>query len=131
MSGTLIAALKATLAAHPELTLAILFGSAAGGRQRPESDVDLAVQSAAALDADARMRLIAELAVATGRAIDLVDLHTVGAPLLAQILRHGQRLLGSDEAHARLISRHLVDEADFLPLHRRILAERRRSWIGQ
>ena len=131
MSGTLVAALKTALAAHSELTLAILFGSAAEGRQRPDSDVDLAVQGAAALDVDARMRLIAELATATGRAIDLVDLHTVGAPLLAQILRHGKRLLGSDEAYARLVSRHLVDEADFLPLHRRILAERRRSWIGQ
>jgi hypothetical protein len=50
---------------------------------------------------------------------------------LGQILRHGTRLLGSETAYADLIRRHLFDQADFLPYRRRILAERRRGWIGK
>lgn len=55
----------------------------------------------------------------------------MGEPLLGQILAHGRRLLGSDEAHGRLLSRHLIDAADFLPLAQRIVDERRRAWIGK
>lgn len=131
VSRSIIAALNDTLARHAELELAIVFGSVAGNAQGADSDVDLAVQAANPLDAELRMTLVAELAVATGRAIDLIDLRTVGEPLLGQILVHGRRLLGSDEAYARLLSRHLIDAADFLPYAQRIVDERRRAWIGQ
>jgi uncharacterized protein len=43
----------------------------------------------------------------------------------------GQRLQGNDETYARLLSRHLVDAADFLPYAERIVDERRRAWIGR
>jgi len=119
------------LAAHPEMRLVILFGSAAAGTERPDSDIDIAVQADRPLDAAAKMGLIAELAQVTGRAIDLVDLCAVGEPLLAQIIKHGRRLVGSDEAYSRLITRHLVEEADFLPYYRRLLAERRSAWIAR
>lgn len=69
------------------------------------------------------------LAERTGRPVDLVDLHTVGDPLLGQILRHGKRLLGGGTCHASLIHRDLFDQADYLPYRTRILAERRRAWI--
>lgn len=123
--------LLAALQSHPEIELAILFGSMATGRARPDSDVDVAVLAAAPLNAEKKMALIADLAQATGRAVDLVDLRTAGEPLLGQILQHGRRLFGSDEALARLISRHLVEAADFMPYVDRLLAERRRRWIGQ
>ena len=64
------------------------------------------------------------------RAIDLIDLSVAGEPLLGQIVRHGKRLMGSDEAYGKLISRHLMDQADFMPYRNRILAERRAAWIG-
>lgn len=75
-------------------------------------------------------RLRAELADAFGRPVDLVDLRVVGEPLLDQILGHGLRLLGDDEALARLLSRHWLEEADFMPYRRRILAQRRQAWTG-
>lgn len=124
-------ALLDALRSHPELELAILFGSMAVGRERPDSDVDVAVLAAAPLDAQQKMALIADLAQATGRAVDLIDLRTAGEPLLGQILQHGRRLFGSHEAMARLISRHLVEAADFMPYVDRLLEERRRRWIGQ
>ena len=72
-----------------------------------------------------------ELAERTGRSVDLVDLHTVGEPLLGQILRHGKRLLGGGTCYATLIRRNLFDQADYLPYRSRNLAERRRAWIGK
>jgi predicted nucleotidyltransferase len=125
-----IDAIAAVLDRHPEIDLAIVFGSLASGRHRPNSDLDLAVRAPVVLGAAARLALIGELAGATGRAIDLVDLRRVGEPLLGQVLRHGHRLRGSDEAFAALLHRHLLDAADFMPYVQRMLAERRARWIG-
>ena len=116
---------------HPEIELAILFGSLATGLVRPDSDVDLAVSTARPLTGQARVTLIEEMAEVTGRPVDLVDLATVGEPLLGQILAKGRRLAGDDSRFARLLSRHWVEQADFLPYRDRILAERRAAWIGK
>ncbi len=116
---------------QPAIGLAILFGSLAVGEGRVESDLDLAVDAGRRLTASEKIALISELAGRTGRPVDLVDLHTVGEPLLGQILRHGKRILGSDTHYANLIRRHLFDQADYLPYRDRILAERRRAWIGK
>jgi hypothetical protein len=59
---------------------------------RVDSDIDLAVQMAAPLGACEKMELIANTAAATGRPIDLIDLRTVGEPLLGQILKHGKMM---------------------------------------
>ena len=116
---------------QPAIGLAILFGSLAVGEGRVESDLDLAVDAGRRLTASEKIALISELAGRTGRPVDLVDLHTVGEPLLGQILRHGKRILGSDMHYANLIRRHLFDQADYLPYRNRILAERRQAWIGK
>jgi predicted nucleotidyltransferase len=123
--------LVAVLTRHPRVELAILFGSLASGQARPDSDLDLAVGCASPLAPGEKAALIGDLAEALGRPVDLVDLYGVGEPLLGQILRHGRRILGSDERYARLLSRHLIEAADFVPYRSRILAERRRAWIGE
>lgn len=123
--------LKETLAEHGGVRLAILFGSRATGRATANSDLDLAVRTAAPLKAAEKIALIEKLATATGLPIDLIDLTHAGEPLLGQILKHGVRLQGSDEDYANLLTRHLFDAADFLPYRRRILAERRQAWIGK
>jgi predicted nucleotidyltransferase len=122
--------LKDVLSRFPQLRLALVFGSVAKGQQRQDSDLDIAVAADHILSADERIDIIAALAERTGRPIDLIDLKTVGEPLLGQIVQHGRRLLGSDTAYGNLISRHLIEQADFLPYRNRILAERRSAWIG-
>lgn len=122
--------IRATLEQHGNIRLAILFGSFASGRATPQSDVDVAILADNPIDAGFRMALIDELAVAAGRPVDLIDLCTVGEPLLGQILKHGVRLFGRDADYAELIKRHVFEEADFMPYRRRILAERRRTWTG-
>ena len=123
-------ALRAALRDHPYIHTAIVFGSVATGRARPGSDLDFAVQADRPLSAAQKQQLIEDLAVATGRPVDLVDLSTAGVALVGQILKHGQRIHGTDAAYAELLSRHLVDAEDFLPYVRRTLAERRKTWIG-
>ena len=121
--------IQAILAQHPEIRLAILFGSLATGRGHHDSDVDLAIDAGQPLEIKAKIALMAQLAECTGRPVDLIDLQTVGEPLLGQILKHGKRLLGEDGLYAELIKRHVFDEADFMPYYRRILKERRSAWI--
>lgn len=129
-SQELIENLQALLQSHSEIQLAILFGSAATDAQRPDSDIDLAVQGSHPLAADEKMLLIEEVANLCGRPVDLIDLRTAGEPLLGEILK-GRRIIGSTEDHARLMTRHLLDVADFVPLQQRILKERRDRWIKE
>jgi len=118
------------LEGHPEIRLALLFGSVATGRATPESDLDVAIKAERALSSLDKTALIEELAEATGRPVDLIDLATAGEPLLGQILRNGKRLTGSPSELAKLMISHLGQQADFLPYRERILAERRRKWTG-
>ena len=124
-------AILAAIDTQPGIRLAILFGSLAVGQERAHSDLDLAVDSGRRITTGEKLALVNELAERTGRPVDLVDLYAVGEPLLGQILRHGKRLLGSETCYANLIRRHLFDQADYLPYRNRILAERRRAWIGK
>ena len=123
--------IRQILAQYGGVRMAILFGSLAGARATPQSDLDLAVLMHPPLSAETKMTLIGELSQAIGRPVDLVDLRVAGEPLLGQILKHGVRLFGSDTDYAELLKRHLFEEADFMPYRRRILAERRLAWIGK
>ena len=123
--------LQEVLTRFPDLVLALVFGSVAKGRQRIDSDLDIAVAAKQALTVDDKMAIIAALAEQTGRPIDLIDLKVVAGPLLGQIVRHGRRLLGSDAEYGRLLSRHVFEQADFMPYRNRVLAERRAAWIGK
>ena len=118
------------LAKVPELRLALLFGSCATGAQRPDSDLDLAVDMGGVMTAEQHVSLVSALALATGRVVDLIDLRTVGEPLLGQILQNGRRILGESDVHAQYITRHVMDVEDFVPYQERILRERRQAWIG-
>lgn len=125
-----ITQVEAALGQHPSIRLAYVFGSVAAGTAHGNSDVDVAVLFDAAMTADNQIQLISDIAEATGRAVDLIDLATVGEPLLGQILRHGVRVIGDTERHAQLVSKHILNNEDFMPYVERMLAERRQRWIS-
>lgn len=125
------AQLKEVFVHFPEIALAVLFGSVASGYQRADSDLDIAVDAGHPLTADEKLAMISLLAERTGRPVDLIDLSVVSEPLLGQIVRHGRRVLGSDTLYGKLISRHVFEQADFMPYRTRLLAERRMAWIGK
>ena len=117
------------LSGHPQIKLAILFGSQASGSPSPDSDIDLALLGDGPLPSSLKLELIRAIGAEFGRPVDIIDLHSAGEPLLGQVFQ-GKRLLGDNETYAKLLTRHLIDRADFLPLRERILAERRKAWIG-
>ena len=101
------------------------------GRQRPDSDLDIAIAASQALAAAEKIAIIEAWAERTSRSVDLIDLKVVAEPLLGQIVRHGRRLLGSNSAYGQLISRHWFEQADFMPYRTRVLAEMRAAWTGR
>ncbi len=114
---------------HPHITRVIVFGSLTDGRARPDSEFDIAVQAAQPLTPEPKVTLIDDWALATGRPVDVIDLRTVDEPLLGQIRKHGKRVRGSDGAFARLVSKHLINSADFLPYVEWMLTEERSAWM--
>lgn len=123
--------IRQALVPFEDIDLAIVFGSLAKGTQRPDSDLDIAIQASRPLTAVQRIELIDALAMALGRPVDLIDLKTAGQPVLNQIVKYGCRILGSDEKMAGLIFRNIMDQEDFVPLQQRILKERRAAWISK
>lgn len=123
--------LSQLLASEPDVTFATLFGSVAEGRQRVDSDVDVAVLADRPLARERKQQLIEKLAIESGRPVDLVDLRTAGTILLRSALLRGKKLFCRDNAaYAALLSRVLLDSADFLPYRKRLLSHRRAAWTG-
>lgn len=124
------ARLREVLAGFPTIRLAVLFGSMARGTARPDSDVDVAVQADRALAPDVRITITEALALAFNRPVDLVDLRTVGQPLLHEILSGGIQVLGSRHLWGDLVFRNIMENEDFVPYQKRILGGRRRAWMN-
>ena len=117
------------LTRYPQLKLAILFGSQATGQATPDSDIDLGLLFDTPLSSSDKLELMEALGVELSRPVDLVDLYYAPEPVTGQVFK-GKRLLGEDTVYARLLTKHLSNTADFLPLRERILAERRSAWTG-
>ena len=81
-------------AVSPRVELVVLFGSAARGRSRPDSDLDVAVRCDGPADLDALYLLLAPR-LATSQ-LDLVDLRRTGSLLAFQVARHGRLLYERD-----------------------------------
>lgn len=118
------------LSGYDGIKLAMLFGSQATGVARPDSDVDLGLLLETPLSSRLKLELIELIGAELGRPVDIVDLYYAPEPVLGQVLK-GKRLLGDNASYAALLSKHLMNAADFVPLQQRILAERRAAWINK
>jgi len=126
---TIAEPLARLLSKYPEIKLAILFGSQATGKATNDSDIDLAVLAGAPLSASTKLQLIEEIGLEFGRPVDIIDVYHAPEPILGQVFK-GKKLLGDNPTYAALLTRHLLNAADFLPLQQRILAERKAAWIN-
>jgi predicted nucleotidyltransferase len=111
------ARLAAALSSMPEVELAYLFGSHAGGRATAESDIDIAVGVEAGAAADARgtlARLFDRLGqVAPSHRLDVVLLHRAPSLLRHRVLTTGRLLFArSPEARFRFVTRTIRDYQD-------------------
>ena len=112
---------------QPSLRLAVLFGSAARGQTRFDSDVDLGVLDRRPLDSDVRFELAQAVGDETGMPGDIVDLYWAPTPITHIALR-GTRLFGSDEHFAALCTRSVIEQEDFGRLRERLIDRRLAAW---
>ena len=119
------------LAQHEELDLAILFGSCARDRAHRDSDLDIAVFPRYPLNPAALQSLSDELAIASGRPIDLIDLTHTNGTLLRQILLYGKVLFAKRPAILGNLNERLIDwQADFEPAQQAILTAQRNRFLA-
>jgi uncharacterized protein len=118
-------AVSSALACEASLKVAIVYGSAARGMMRRESDVDVAVLFEKPLGVNDRLALWERLTAATRREIDLVDLYSLGGEILHQVLTKGRVVVKNDEqAYYRLLQRMVYNAEDFMPQVRQVLRQR-------
>lgn len=125
----MLSQLTVLLSRYPAIKLAVLFGSMVTGNARPDSDIDLGLLAEAPLTTDFKLQLIEIIGAEFGRPVDIIDLYYAAEPILGQVFK-GIKLYGDNTTYAKLLTRHLLNTADFLPLHQRILTERRNKWIN-
>lgn len=124
--------IKQVLGEYPEISLCILFGSLAGQKETPNSDIDIAVASPKALNSSQKQALIEDFAIKFGRPVDLIDLQTTSGTLLHQILTKGTLIFCTDHhLYAEIMKKMLFNQSDMMPYHFRILKERREKWINE
>lgn len=98
------------------LTLAILFGSLASGRERPDSDADLAVAGTSLLSYDQLIDISIKLGTILNREVQIRDLRKLGGTILSQILTKGRIILSKDAGLlANLVTQHLDFQTDINP----------------
>jgi predicted nucleotidyltransferase len=93
----LLSALTGELRTLPDVRLAVLFGSAARGELREDSDLDVLIRLGRG-GLTGRAEVLGRLETASGRRVQLVDLDEAAAAplLLADVLRDGRVLVDRD-----------------------------------
>lgn len=102
-----------------------LFGSAAKGPVKPESDIDLAVLCDRRVDREALFRVQLDLAAILDRDIDLVDLRDADSILQMQVLANGEIIYCRDE------NKRLAAEAMMMKAYQMLNFNRRDQIIGK
>ncbi len=77
--------IRQVLAPRPDVQLAFLFGSTARGSATDSSDIDLAILA----PGDTQLLVAAELTLALGREVDVLDLDRAPIPVLERIIEEG------------------------------------------
>ncbi|MCG8348206.1 MAG: nucleotidyltransferase domain-containing protein [Chloroflexales bacterium] len=118
-------------AARSDIAAAVLFGSAAAGRLRADSDIDLALlfDPAHLPDTEATMRLRADIEELTRRDVDLVVLNRTSTILAFQALKTGTLIFCRNrklfEAYVvRLISEYADFKRIRRPIEEAVIARR-------
>ncbi len=129
-----IQAARRVLEADDRLTAALLFGSAAAGRARADSDLDIGVicrdETARRSLARDFLRLLGRVMSAAGRDVHLLDVEEAGPTTARQVFLHGRTLFDREPRRtADVLERTLVAYAD-TEYHRRLMAEALDARLG-
>ena len=110
-----------SLLASAGVEVAILFGSAAHGRLRPDSDVDIGILCPVGreMDLDGELALGADLECVLGREVDLVRLDTASTLLRFEASQGRCLHEGREGGFADFVARALLEYEDLRPILRR------------
>jgi predicted nucleotidyltransferase len=120
-AGQLIEGMRPLFVREPHLAAGWLFGSAARGELRDDSDIDVAVLFVPGSSRSERTAVIADLAsrleaVVAPRSLDLIDLEQQGSVFVHRVLSEGKRIVVNDEERrVDFESDALVRYLDFKP----------------
>ncbi|MHC4874364.1 MAG: type VII toxin-antitoxin system MntA family adenylyltransferase antitoxin [Planctomycetota bacterium] len=127
----LIEKVREAVSSFPEISLCTVFGSAAKGKLKSSSDMDISVTAKHPLTAQLKIDLIGKLASVCGRSIDLIDLQTARGPIFQEALSGGILILKKDASvYAELLKKMWYHEADEMPNYRMILKKRRERFLN-
>ncbi|OSX90641.1 nucleotidyltransferase domain-containing protein [Bacillus cereus] len=101
----------------------IVFGSTAEGRERDDSDIDIAYLSDIKLGNYKRFLLAQELADIVHRDVDLVDLSEASTVFQAQIIHTGKTIFCSDEERKTIFEMKTLKMYSKLNEERKIIFE--------
>ncbi|MCA8975945.1 MAG: nucleotidyltransferase domain-containing protein [Planctomycetes bacterium] len=132
MLDTVRAALAEVIRAGPPARFFVLFGSAATGRARADSDLDLAwLPTDRELPLSEELALQAELTRAAGREVDLVRLDHASTLCRHEVARDGVLIAGDRDAFIRFRAVAAAEFLDFEPALRDATARYRRRLLKQ
>ena len=111
----LLSAIKNYLSHRDDVQLAFVYGSAASGRLRPDSDVDLAVCGNAPFPVEQRIAIAADIEDIVCRPVDLLDLHTAEGLILYQAVVYGVVVKKHSGLWEYYVRKALYFHADLMP----------------
>jgi uncharacterized protein len=85
----------------PDLIAVYVHGSFGTPRQRPASDLDIAILAGAPLRAERRLALAAAVGEASGREADIADLRTASTVFRSRVVAEGECVFEGDETARR------------------------------
>ena len=100
---------KRHLQNHPDMLLAILYGSAAVGRLSRLSDIDLAVSGEEGLSTESCLALSLTLGQDLDREVSVIDMNKIEGVILQEVLLKGIVL----KHHPDLLARHALRLQEF------------------
>ena len=113
-----------------DIDLMIIFGSRAKGRERPDSDLDLAVWRSSKWNVNFHRQCVEQITSFLPTAIDLIDLSKIDGPLLQEILCNGKKIyLQQDHLMGVLYVRLMDWRTDFMPAWEDMLEQRRKRFL--
>ena len=110
----------------------IIFGSRAKGRERPDSDLDLAAWRSSKWSVDFHRECVEQITAFMPTAIDLIDLSKIDGPLLQEILCSGKKIYQQQDHLLGVLYVRLMDwRTDFMPAWENMVDQRRKRFLAK
>lgn len=117
------------LTSDKNLKLIAIYGSFASGKERADSDVDIAVAGDHPLERESLQPLTEKITSLTDRYVDLVDLRRIAPPLTQEIFHDAVWIKKDPQTYYQVLKKSLFDAEDFLPVRNQILEKRIRRFV--